>query len=400
MSKNQILLLYIIGAAITEIAGEMIAPVLPVICHYFNKSEPLIESAISLSLGGFAVAGMLAGPCSDKFGRKNIIMFGMTLFAISNIVCFLIDNVYVLIISRLTQGIGGGCAMVACLAGMSDLYKGDALAKNLSKMSMIVSVAPAVGPVIGSVVSEIYRWQFIFTLLSIMSIIYIFFALKLPSDTKKDQQNTSLSIKSIYKVYASLLENKQFLKYLLIHAAVVSVIWIEIVKMPFIFTQQMKLRQMYYGYLVSINVLAYTAGTKLNQTLIDRLGPRKLLQYGTIGFIVSNLVVITFNHHFNLTPLHITILKIPGAVFMAFCISNSTAVALNAITKNKGAGSAFIESSQTIIGAIAAYITSHFTNMGIFEVCVISVLVFAPIAYFNMQKEEAIPHIPKKIQNI
>jgi MFS transporter, DHA1 family, multidrug resistance protein len=66
---------------------------------------------MSLFMLGFAVAPLLYGPASDRYGRKPVVVFACTLFVIAAIGCAFAQSLPTLLIWRVVQGTGAGASM-------------------------------------------------------------------------------------------------------------------------------------------------------------------------------------------------------------------------------------------------------------------------------------------------
>ena len=93
-----------------------------------GASFGVAPSRVGLMMGGFiigfAVAPLLYGPASDRYGRKPIVMFGCTLFTIASAGGAISRSLLVLLLWRVVQGAGAGASMTVVLAIIRDLFEG------------------------------------------------------------------------------------------------------------------------------------------------------------------------------------------------------------------------------------------------------------------------------------
>ena len=104
---------------------------------------------------GFALAQLLFGPLSDRYGRKPVLIVGIGLFALAGAGCASAPSISTLIVLRLVQGAGAGAGMVMTLAIVRDLFDGSIALTQLSYVNLVMSVAPMIAPTIGSTILAI-----------------------------------------------------------------------------------------------------------------------------------------------------------------------------------------------------------------------------------------------------
>ena len=87
-------------------------PSIPEMQGYFNTSPSLMAMSITAGMIGLAVGQIFIGPISDKYGRKNLLVASMALFAISSVLCVMAPNIFIFNLMRLLQGFAGAGGVV------------------------------------------------------------------------------------------------------------------------------------------------------------------------------------------------------------------------------------------------------------------------------------------------
>lgn len=123
-----------------------------------NRAQ-LILSAFILGMG---VGTLVAGPLSDRFGRKSVIMAGAALYSAAALAAWLAPTLETLLLARLVQGLGAAGPRVVSLAMVRDLYKGREMARVVSFAMMIFTLVPAVAPLLGTGIIALTGWRGIF----------------------------------------------------------------------------------------------------------------------------------------------------------------------------------------------------------------------------------------------
>ncbi len=138
-----------ITAFIDMVGTLMILPLMPFYAKAFGASGLMVGLLVS----SFSIAQLLSAPMwgrfSDRYGRRPALIVGMTASAIAYVVFAYSDSLWLLFLSRLIQGSGGGTVSVI-QAYVADAVEPDQRAKGLGWLSAATNAGVALGPVIGS----------------------------------------------------------------------------------------------------------------------------------------------------------------------------------------------------------------------------------------------------------
>lgn len=109
-----------------------------------------------------AVTVLIYGKLSDLFGRKPILIFGITIFLIGSILCGFATSMTMLIVFRLIQGFGAGAVMPIATTIVGDIYTKEERARIQGYLSSVWGISAIMGPAIGGLVVEYVSWQYVF----------------------------------------------------------------------------------------------------------------------------------------------------------------------------------------------------------------------------------------------
>lgn len=139
----------------------MVLPVLPIAGRDLSYATPAL---IGLALGIYglsqAVLQIPMGLLSDKFGRKNVILAGLTLFVLGSLVAAFSDSIYGVVMGRFLQGCGAIASSL--LALMSDLIRIDHRAKAMAIIGISIGTSFGLALVIGPVVYTFFGLEGVF----------------------------------------------------------------------------------------------------------------------------------------------------------------------------------------------------------------------------------------------
>ncbi len=151
-------------AATGILATNIFLPSLPVIAADLRVSSAAVTSTITIFLAIFAVGQLIAGPVSDRFGRRMPILIGLCIFVAGTICCAAASDLLSLLIGRSMQACGACAASVLSRAVARDLFDGQALARVMASITMATAAAPGFSPLLGSALDHLFGWrsEFIF----------------------------------------------------------------------------------------------------------------------------------------------------------------------------------------------------------------------------------------------
>ena len=152
-----IMLALFLGALDQTIVG----PVLPKISTELNGSSLYVWVVTSYLVTSTAAIPMY-GKLSDYFGRKPMLLIGITLFLIGSILSGLSQTMIELVLFRGVQGLGAGARFPSSLAGIGDLFTPAERGKYQGLFGAVFGVAFLVGPFLGGVLTDNISWHWIF----------------------------------------------------------------------------------------------------------------------------------------------------------------------------------------------------------------------------------------------
>jgi EmrB/QacA subfamily drug resistance transporter len=103
----------------------------------------------------------LAGRLGDQFGRKRVFLGAAVLFTVASLCCSLADNIYLLVVFRAFQSIGGGAFMPTATGIVSEQFGRDR-DRAIGMFTSIFPIGGILGPIIGGIIVTYWSWREIF----------------------------------------------------------------------------------------------------------------------------------------------------------------------------------------------------------------------------------------------
>lgn len=351
-SKLYILIFTGIVSAFGPFVTDFYLPALPALSEYFDTTASLVQLSLTFSMIGLAVGQLIIGPLSDKYGRKSPLMVSLVVFCISTLGCLYSPGIYAFLFFRLLQGFSGAGGVVISRSIALDLYGGKELTRFFSMLSCVQGLAPVCAPVLGGILLEVMDWKGIFWVLLVIGMALIaslhFFKESLDAEIRQKG-----SIFSTFKHYLPVLRNRQFMRYVLVQAFAMGVMFTYIAASPFIFQNHFSTSPLFYSFCFGVNAL----GIMLGSLAVSHFrNARTALRTGVIGFAWMSLPVAAALV-FSPSVWVVEVLLFFFLIFLGLILPSSTTLALDLERKNSGNASALLGFLIFLFGGVLSPLT-------------------------------------------
>lgn len=195
------------------LAIDMYVPALPLLLEEFDTSASFLNLTMFMFMLVSAFAILVAGPLTDKFGRKPILIVSCAVFGASSIGCALSTSVLMLTVFRVGQAIGFGLVETDVTAMIKDAYTDKDLKFAMSLLQSLVIVGPVLAPFLGTLLLALGGWREIFVALAVMGIIGLVIALVISETMHADHRLASGVVPALRDMMTrvrSLLSKRSF----------------------------------------------------------------------------------------------------------------------------------------------------------------------------------------------
>ncbi|MBR9883075.1 MAG: multidrug effflux MFS transporter [Oceanospirillales bacterium] len=264
--------------ALAPLATDAYLPAIPTIAQALGRPITDVELSISFFLAGFSLGQLFGGPFSDHFGRRTGIFFGLALFITGSLAITFTPSIEWLWFFRVIQALGGGITVVNTPAIVRDLSSGRESARTMSRMAMILMLAPLLAPVLGSLILQTLSWQMIFVLLLIYGCILAVVIYHMLPETRQIQTDRPNALRRYWMV----LRNRHALGYLFSACFGYGSLFAFITGSPSVYMGYFNLSESTYPLAFGVNVIALVVLNKINIRLLASHRPRSLLLAGQL----------------------------------------------------------------------------------------------------------------------
>ncbi len=262
-----ILLYFLIS--LSTLTETVYSAALPEIAEALKTEGGIAQLSTTAYYIGFAIGIFTLGRVSDIYGRKPVVLFGISFYIVSTFLISLSTNIEFFIMMRVFQAYGASVGSVIAQSMARDSYKGWELSYIYASVSMIMSVVPSIGSAIGGYIVEYYgHWKYVFHFLILLSgtllLIYIKFLPETNPNIGEGRNNR------FYYVLKTALKDKILLSFAFMVGAYNGVCFGFYIQAPFIFIERLEMPPSDYGKLFLILSVANLLGGLLCKYLIKR----------------------------------------------------------------------------------------------------------------------------------
>jgi DHA1 family bicyclomycin/chloramphenicol resistance-like MFS transporter len=346
----------VLGAmvALGPLTMDMYLPALPKIADDLGVSSSVVQLTLTGTLAGLALGQLIVGPLSDSLGRRRPLMAGIVLHMLASLLCLFAPSIALLGVARGLQGMGAAAAMVVAIAVVGDLFEESQAATAMSRLMLILGVAPVVAPSLGAAVLLKASWHWVFAALVVVAgALLLLAALALP-ETLPVSHRRPLKVRGIAATYAELLRDARFVILVLVAALGMSGLFAYIAGASFVLQGHYGLGQQAFALVFGAGAVALIGATQFNVVLLRRFSPQTIVLWALVAASAAGVMFVglAFAHVGGLVGLVLPVWGILGA--MGFVIPNAPAVALSRHPDAAGTAAALLGAAQFGLGAAVA----------------------------------------------
>ncbi|AIR91042.1 Bcr/CflA family multidrug efflux MFS transporter [Pseudomonas cremoricolorata] len=347
---NRLIVLLAALVAFAPLSIDTYLPSLPMIASDLAADPSRVQLTIGIFLVGLCVGMLVHGPCSDRFGRRPVLLWGMALYLLATVGCLLAQSVEALIVWRLLQGLGGAAAAVLARTIVRDLFSLGEAARTLSLMHLVTMLATLVAPLIGSVLMQWPSWRSIFVGLLVFAAVCLLASVRYIPETHPLERRAG-SLVSALLAYGQIARSAEALAYILCMGLSFGGMFAFITASPYVYIDYFQVSPQGYAWLFALNILGVIVVTLVNARLVGRHGPLAMLGAGAalvsvaaLGLgIVGSLATPSLPVVVALIVIYVSVTGLMGA--------NCVASLLRLFPANAGAAAALAVASQFALGA-------------------------------------------------
>ncbi|HVL58264.1 MAG TPA: multidrug effflux MFS transporter [Burkholderiaceae bacterium] len=189
--------------AIGPLAMDIYLPSLPAMAAALQTTPALAQATIATYMAGYAIAQLIHGPASDRWGRRPVLLVGVAVFAAASFLCAAVPSIDPLLWGRAVQAVGVAAGMVLARTIIRDLYEREQAARLLALTAVMLGVAPIVAPLIGAALQVAFGWRSTFLFLGAYGMLLLALLLRYLPETRAAHAGPSPALREAMRQLAS-----------------------------------------------------------------------------------------------------------------------------------------------------------------------------------------------------
>ena len=301
---------------------------LPSLGAVFGAPAATVQLTLSMFVIAFGGAQLVIGPLSDRYGRRLVVIGGLSLYVLASVLCALAPSIELLIAARFVQALGCCSAIIIARAIVRDAYAPEDAPKVVARASTWLSIAPITGPILGSYLQVTFGWRAAFVALSLLSAaVLAAVILRLP-ETNQHKNPHATELAGLAANWRLVLGSREFWAYALPGALSYGSIFAFISGSSPVLIGILQVPVAWFGYCFAFGVSGYMGGTILCRRLLSAFGPAITLRIGSTMSLAAGalfLAAVGFGHaHWALVTMAIFLTMLAHGV--NFPVSQSGSV--------------------------------------------------------------------------
>lgn len=358
LSQSEFVALIAALFATIALSIDAMLPALPEIAATMSQDAPnraqLVVTSFVLGMG---IGTLFAGPLSDAFGRKPVILLSSAGYIIAALACYFAPNLETLLIARVVMGLGAAGPRTVAIAMVRDLFAGREMARIMSFVMMVFTLIPAVAPLMGQGVIALAGWKAIFLVYVAFSAITMVWLSRRQPETLALAARRPLTIALLVAAVRELFSHRIVLVSLVAQTLTLASLFATLSSMQSIFEVRFDRADsfpLWFGFIALISI----AGSVINARVVVGLGMRRVLNATFIGVLVLTLALLGLIYSGAMPevlafPAHL-VWSIALFAMMGLSMGNLNALAMEPVGHIAGLASSVISALATVASVMLA----------------------------------------------
>ena len=337
---------------------DTLFPGIPDIRSEFAVGAGAGQLSMSAFVYAFAAVQLVYGPLSDRFGRRSVLLWSMSVFTLGAILAVFADSFETLVLSRVVQGIGAGAAPAVARAVVRDIYGPQRSGQVFSYIMAAFGIIAVANPIAGGVLTDWFGWRAIFVYMAAYGAIVIFLVWYRLAETAPARDADGPG-RRLLPNYGVLFADRRFVVITVctccIHAAMFG--WLS--GSILVFIDSWGATPSLAGTFISVSLGGFILGSIAAGRISNRLDSTRLIGLGHLICLVSAALV--------LVPAHAGVQSAPFVIapviaFMfgvGLVIPPGSAAAIAPFPSMAGAASSFLGFSQITASSTVILVSGY-----------------------------------------
>jgi DHA1 family bicyclomycin/chloramphenicol resistance-like MFS transporter len=351
--KGFVFFIAFLGAFI-PLSTDIYLPALPTMVTGLHTSAALVNLTIVFFFIFYALGTLFWGPLSDKYGRKLILLIGLSIYLLASVLCVFASNVYLLILYRTLQSIGCGSATAVSTALVKDTFQGERRVRILAFVQSVGTTSPIISPVIGAFILRTMSWRGVFVVLALIGLVSLAGSLAM-EETLQDR-NTGSIFTSLARLKV-VARNRAFMSLVTTFALRNVAFLAFITASSYIYVNDFGMSEQVYSYFFAANAIFLLLGPIASIPVSKVMHYKNMIKLAYAISMLSGIAMLTIGRN---GPFVFFCCLAPASFFVNLIGPMTTNLMMEQVQGDNGAASSMIGSAFTLYGSVGMVIISLF----------------------------------------
>lgn len=279
-------------AALGAMTVDMYLPSLPDVAADLGTSDAAAQFTISGVLIGAALGQIVVGPLSDRFGRRRPALIGLAVHVVASLLCMIVPAIGPLILLRMLQGVGNSAAGITAMAVIRDRLTGGPAARVLSRLMLVIGLAPLLAPTIGGLIAGAAGWRAVFGVLAALGLALAVVVWRFLPETLPPERRATEGLGGALRGYRSLLADRHFVALAVLPGLAMGALISYVAGSPFVLRVGYGLSENQFALIFALNGIGLVLGAQVNAALVRRVAPIRIVRVALPITLVLALVLL------------------------------------------------------------------------------------------------------------
>jgi len=381
--------------ALGPLAIDMYLPSLPAIAKNLHAPPGEVGVTLAAFFAGLGIGQLVFGPLSDRIGRRGPLIFGVALYLVGAVLCAIAPNVWLLVLARFLQALGGSAGQVVARASVRDRFGHQMAARVLSLLILVLGLAPIIAPIFGGYLLLVGDWRAIFVFQALVALVVLIAAIFGLKESRSHELRAHARGESAVATFRYLLSHPRVVGYTLSGAFNSGAFFSWISLSSYLLIEVYGVSPSNFGWWFGANAAGFIGMSQVNAHLMRWHTPEVVLARARLASVASAAVLVfdAFSGFGGMLgviiPLYVTLgsfgLVGPNTQAAAMNVDPARAGSISSIT----GGATFAVGS--VISALAGYL--HDGTARPLAALILVMILASSAALYGLAKPTAV-HAP------
>ena len=295
MRHGVVVMLLTLLLGIQPITTDLYLPALPTLQRELGASMSSTQLTLSALIIAFGLAQLVAGPLSDRFGRRPVLLTGLALYTAASIGGALSPSIEALIAWRILQGAAMAAAVTCARSILRDLFEPRDGARVMSRALSGLGVIAMLSPLVGGLVVQWLNWHLALLILALFGAGSLAFVGWRYTETVPTRNPRATQLAPLLRNWREVLRHPGFRAWAVLSSLAYGGLFVILAGSSFVYIEVLGVSRVGYGLLMAGNSIAYIVGTLLCRRWLASHGLRGTVRRGAWFSLVGGVAMAGFS---------------------------------------------------------------------------------------------------------